>query len=157
MKKVLLTLAISLSTLGLSTTLLGSGAFAQFDAAKNAACEGVAVTDSNTNCNSGDSSGSLNGILTTALGLLSIVAGVITVIVIIVGGVKFITSQGDASNVSSAKNTVLYALVGLMIVALSQIMVRFVLNKADDGLNQSQRQDATQFENDCRNAGGGPC
>jgi hypothetical protein len=48
---------------------------------------------------------------------------------IILGGFKYITSGGDTGNVTGAKNTILYAIVGLVIVALAQIIVRFVLDK----------------------------
>jgi hypothetical protein len=48
---------------------------------------------------------------------------------IIVGGLKYITSGGDSGNVSGAKNTILYAIVGLVVVALAQIIVRFVLTR----------------------------
>ena len=46
---------------------------------------------------------------------------------IVVGGLKYITSGGDSSNVTGAKNTILYAIIGLIIVALAQLLVRFVL------------------------------
>ena len=49
---------------------------------------------------------------------------------IIFGGFRYITSGGNDNNVSSAKNTILYAVIGLVIVALSQFIVRFVLNTA---------------------------
>ena len=49
---------------------------------------------------------------------------------IIVGGFKYITSGGNDGNVSTAKNTILYAVIGLVIVALAQIIVRYVLGKA---------------------------
>jgi hypothetical protein len=48
---------------------------------------------------------------------------------IIVGGVKYITSQGESSNITAAKNTILYAVIGLVVVALAQIIVRFVLER----------------------------
>jgi hypothetical protein len=48
---------------------------------------------------------------------------------IIVGGLKYILSAGDSGNVTSAKNTIVYAIVGLVIVALAQFVVRFVLTK----------------------------
>jgi len=60
--------------------------------------------------------------------LFSIVVGVIAVVMILIGGVKYITSQGDAGNVTGAKNTILYAVIGLIIVALAQTIVFFVLN-----------------------------
>ncbi len=53
----------------------------------------------------------------------------VAVIMIIVGGLRYITSGGSDTSVTSAKNTILYAIIGLIIVALAQIMVRFVLSK----------------------------
>ena len=61
---------------------------------------------------------------------LFLVIGMIAVIMIIIGGFKYITSGGDSGNVTGAKNTILYAIVGLVIVALAQFVVKFVLAKA---------------------------
>lgn len=74
----------------------------------------------------------VNSIITDVINIISLVVGVIAVIMIIVGGLKYITSGGDSGNVTGAKNTILYAVVGLVIVALAQVIVRFVLNKATD-------------------------
>jgi hypothetical protein len=49
---------------------------------------------------------------------------------ILIGGFRYITSGGDSGNVSGAKNTILYAIVGLVIVALAQFIVRFVLSQS---------------------------
>ena len=46
---------------------------------------------------------------------------------IIVGGIKYITSGGDSGNISGAKNTIIYAVIGLIIVALAQMLVHYVL------------------------------
>ena len=70
------------------------------------------------------------GLITSIINILSLIVGVIAVIFIIIGGLKYITSGGDSNNVTSAKNTILYAIVGLIIVALAQIVVRFVLSSA---------------------------
>jgi len=72
----------------------------------------------------------VNSIITTIINIFSVVVGVVAVIMIIVGGLKYITSGGDSGNITSAKNTILYAIVGLIVVALAQIIVRFVLAKA---------------------------
>jgi hypothetical protein len=56
--------------------------------------------------------------------------GFVAVIMIIIGGLKYVTYSGDSSNINSAKNTILYAVVGLVVVALAQIIVKFVLAKA---------------------------
>jgi hypothetical protein len=48
---------------------------------------------------------------------------------IIFGGFKYITSGGESGNVTSAKNTIIYAVIGLVIVAFAQFIVQFVLGK----------------------------
>lgn len=62
--------------------------------------------------------------------LFSVIIGVIAVIMIIIGGFRYITSSGNAEKVSQAKNTIIYALIGLVVVALAQVMANFVLDKA---------------------------
>jgi hypothetical protein len=71
----------------------------------------------------------INGFITTIVNVFSIIVGVVAVIMIIVGGFRYITSGGDSNNISSAKNTIIYAIIGLIIVALAQFIVQFVLNK----------------------------
>ena len=48
---------------------------------------------------------------------------------IIYGGFKYISSGGDSGKVTEAKNTIIYAVIGLVVVALAQFIVQFVLNK----------------------------
>ena len=61
--------------------------------------------------------------ISVALGVLGIAA----VLVIILGGVTYITSSGDASKVTKAKNTILYGIIGLVISILAFAIVNFVL------------------------------
>ncbi len=72
----------------------------------------------------------INQLVATVVNLFSVIVGVVAVLMIIVGGFRYITSGGDSGNVSTAKNTILYAIVGLVIVALAQFIVKFVLAKA---------------------------
>jgi hypothetical protein len=72
---------------------------------------------------------SVSGVMTLIINIFSIIVGFIAVVMIIVGGVRYITSGGDSSNISAAKNTIIYAIIGLIIVALAQVIVHFVLNK----------------------------
>lgn len=88
---------------------------------------GVSKTDESGT--SVDANTRVNDIIKLIINIFSLIVGVIAVIMIIVGGLKYITSSGDSGNVTGAKNTILYAIVGLVIVALAQIIVRFVLNK----------------------------
>ena len=72
----------------------------------------------------------LNNLITNIVNIFSVVVGIIAVIMIIYGGFRYITSGGDSNHVGSAKNTIIYAIIGLVIVALAQIIVRFVLSTA---------------------------
>ena len=74
-------------------------------------------------------SSKLEGLIATVINVLSAIGGSVAVIMIIIGGFKYVTSGGDSNSVSSAKNTVLYGLVGLVIIAFAQIIVQFVLER----------------------------
>jgi Type IV secretion system pilin len=68
-------------------------------------------------------------VIRTAINVLSAIGAVIAIITVIIGGMRYITSGGDSNNVSSAKNTIIYALIGLLIIAFAQIIVQFVLER----------------------------
>lgn len=93
-------------------------------------CAGANLDITNPNCG-GDTGATtkINDIIRTIINLLSVAVGVVAVIMIIVGGLRYITSGGSDTSVTGAKNTILYAIIGLIIVALAQILVRFVLSK----------------------------
>lgn len=55
------------------------------------------------------------------------IVGLVAVVMVIIGGISFITSQGDAAKISKAKNTVLYGVIGLVIALLAFAIVYFVL------------------------------
>jgi hypothetical protein len=73
---------------------------------------------------------SVDSAVKTAVNILSYVAGVASIIMIVIGGIKYAASGGDSNAISSAKNTLLYAVVGLVIALLAQALVRFVFGKA---------------------------
>jgi len=88
--------------------------------------EGGCETDSSGNT----AAERIDEIVSQVINILSLVVGVVAVVMIIVGGLKYITSGGDSGNVTGAKNTILYAVVGLIVVALAQVIVRFVVDRA---------------------------
>lgn len=62
------------------------------------------------------------------------IGGVVAAAFVVIGGIKYITSSGDASKLQQAKNTIFYALIGLAIVGLAEVIVVFVtgiIDKAD--------------------------
>jgi hypothetical protein len=105
---------------------------------KNNLCGGANLTFSTgpqRSC-SNDSSGTssdpeskIDSLIRNIVNIISVIVGIVAVVMIIIGGFKYITSGGDSGAISSDKNTVLYAIVWLIIVALAQVIVRFVLNK----------------------------
>ncbi|MEI7683326.1 MAG: hypothetical protein WCJ24_03450 [Candidatus Saccharibacteria bacterium] len=103
--------------------------------AKQAVCEGAGITAGGGNGCSTTGQIDISALLRTALTILSFIAGLAAVVMIIISGIKFITSQGDPANIASARNTILYAIVGLVVVAISQIIVRFVITKSSAALN----------------------
>lgn len=113
-----------------SFTFLAPTAYAGlFDGAKEQACAGVQLSaGAGPNCSDGDAT-KLSTTIKAAINLISVVVGIIAVIMIIIGGIRFILSDGDSAKVSTARNTIIYALVGLILVAFAQIIVKFVLNR----------------------------
>jgi len=103
---------------------------ALFGGSKGQACGGVALDGATTTCE--DNSVRLSNIVKNGLNVFTAVVGIISIIFIIIGGVKYITSSGEANNITSAKNTIMYSIVGLIVVALAQVIVKFVLNKVTE-------------------------
>jgi hypothetical protein len=131
-------LGVSLAALLVSVAFslgLGAPAFAQTPQQQidNGLCAGsnLQFTDTPGQCStaSSDATTKINNIVHTVVNLLSAVVGIVAVIMIIVGGFRYITSGGNDTSVTAAKNTILYAIIGLVVVAMAQIIVRFTLSK----------------------------
>ncbi len=56
-----------------------------------------------------------------------VVAGIISVIVIIIAGIQFTLSSGDPGKVNTAKNSIIYALIGLAVCIFATTIVTFVI------------------------------
>jgi hypothetical protein len=94
------------------------------------ACQGVnQLSGSNSSSCSAGNGASVTDIMRTVINILSVIVGFIAVVMIIVGGLRFITAGGDSNAVAGARSTILYAVVGLIIVAIAQVLVHFVLRK----------------------------
>lgn len=65
----------------------------------------------------------IEGVLTQVY----VAAGIVAVIVIIVGGIRYTTSNGDAAKTKSSKNTILYAVVGLVVIIMAAAITDFVI------------------------------
>ena len=129
-KRILLTVA---ATLGMLAPMavpvsaqkieenLGCGANLNFSAASGTDCEAAAEEPA------GDR---VNRLVTAVINVVSLIVGVVAVVMIIIGGLRYVTSNGDSGQVGNAKNTIMYAVIGLIVVALAQVIVRFVVQRA---------------------------
>lgn len=66
-------------------------------------------------------------IVTRITNLLMWALGIVSVIMLVIGGFKYVTSNGDSNAIQSAKNTILYSIIGIVVAILGQTIVRFVV------------------------------
>jgi hypothetical protein len=76
----------------------------------------------------------VGGTITAVVNILLYVVGLLSVIMIIVGGIRYVISGGNSAAVSAAKNTVLYAIVGLVVAFLAYAIINFVLDALTGGM-----------------------
>lgn len=70
----------------------------------------------------------VDGVFTKFSNIALYAVGAISVIMLIWGGLRYITSGGDSKKITNAKNTILYAIIGLVIAVLAFAIINFVLN-----------------------------
>jgi tetrahydromethanopterin S-methyltransferase subunit C len=95
---------------------------ALFDNSKSTACSALG-----NSCASGNTA--VTGTVGNIIKILSFIVGIVAVIMVIIGALRYITSNGDSNQISSAKNTIIYALIGLVVAVLAQAIVLFVFNR----------------------------
>lgn len=76
----------------------------------------------------GNTDTDLKGDVTKIINIVIGVLGIVCVVVIIIGGINYMTSSGDAGKVKKGKDTILYGVIGLVICALAFAIVNFVIN-----------------------------
>ena len=69
----------------------------------------------------------LNDVIKTVINTVLFVVGILSVVMLIYGGIKYTLSAGDASKVTAAKNTIMYSIVGLIVALLAFAIVNFVI------------------------------
>ena len=74
-----------------------------------------------------------NGVFKTITNVLLFIIGAISVIMLIIGGIRYVVSGGDSGAVTSAKNTILYAVVGIVVAILAYALVNFVISSFSAG------------------------
>lgn len=104
----------------LATTLIPAGLVS----AQGVLDEACSTSDSAICNNTEQTAGDVIGVV---INTLLFIVGALSVIMIIYGGIRYTTSAGDAAKVTSAKNTITYAIVGLVVSFLAFAVVNWVL------------------------------
>ena len=68
------------------------------------------------------------GVFRTVTNILLFIIGAVAVIMLVIGGIRYTISGGDQNQVTAAKNTILYAIIGIVVAILAYAAVNFVLN-----------------------------
>ena len=74
------------------------------------------------------------GIFTTVTNVMLFIVGALSVLMLIIGGLRYVVSGGNATAITNAKNTVLYAIVGLIVSLLAFAAINFVLTTLTSGI-----------------------
>ncbi len=103
--------------------------FAQVDQGLDGAMQVTRGEGQPTELFSGNEGGLVNRIIT----LLLFIVGVLSVIMLIIGGLRFVLSGGDKSKTDAAKNTILYAIIGLLVAFFAYAIINFVVQAISGG------------------------
>lgn len=135
MKKLTLSvIAAVLTVFGLSgiatvSPALAEGVVSQFICPNGKTANGTSYNDAcKSNGGVAGQQDDLMGVLNVVINVVLGVIGFIAVAMIIMGGISFTTSQGDAAKTTKARNTILYGVVGLVVALLAFAIVNFVLS-----------------------------
>ena len=84
------------------------------------------------------------GVFTQITNTVLFAVGIISVVMLIYGGIRYVLSGGDSKKVTDAKNTILYAIIGLIISILAYAIVNFVINAVTGEPNSAATPDTSQ-------------
>jgi len=90
----------------------------------DAACLGLAVAGGSC-----DGGAGLSGSFAAIANTLIFIVGAISVIMVIVGGLRYVLSNGDSAGLKSAKDTIMYALIGVAVAVFAYALVAFVISR----------------------------
>ena len=117
LKVILPVLVMGVAMIGLTAGALDVSAMTLQEGAEAARCDGCPENLF------GD-----DGVFKQITNTILYIVGIIAVVMLIVGGIKYVLSGGDAKKVTDAKNTILYAIIGLVICFLAFAIVNFVIS-----------------------------
>jgi len=138
--KLLIAAALLIGSFSLLAVGTTNTAYAA-SASKTAACNGLTQIDTTQDCGNGGSG--VANIVKAVVQIISYIAGAVAVIMIIISGFNYITSGGDSNKVAAAKNTLIYAVIGIAIAVLAQVIVNVTVQTASDATKPNSSKSKT--------------
>lgn len=142
MKRILLPLVQAVMLIIMSMFITNSSVLAQTGSAASEACAGIAAAGGTCDGNADGAKKQFNNIILTVIKIFSYVVGAVSVIMIIIGGFRYVISGGDSNGVSGAKNTIMYAIIGLVVVIFAQVIITFVYSSATTDSSSSSSSES---------------
>ncbi len=133
--KRLLSAAVLLPAMVLTVGLVAqpAPAHATFDKGLSDGAQSAQGKDQQGDAASLFGEGGQGGIFRTITNVMLFLIGAISVIMLIIGGIRYVVSGGDSTAVQNAKNTILYAIVGVVVAILAYAVVNFVIQSFSSG------------------------
>jgi multisubunit Na+/H+ antiporter MnhB subunit len=132
-----LTIVALLAAVGLVTSF--------FTPAFAACTSGATCVESGLNSTGGTGGGTEIGpIIKLIINALLFILGAVAVIMIVIGGIRYTISQGDSGAVTSAKNTILYSVIGLVVALLAYAIVNFVIDQFTSSTGASKSSNSSK-------------
>lgn len=130
MKMNIRAMIIGLCTLLCSVGMMSGLALAATNPAYSGVqCSGAAAKSPVCSAPTSDPLTGTNGVIVKATNIIALAAGVAAVIIMILAGFAYITSSGDSSKTARARDTIIFAAVGIAVVALSRAIVMFIVSR----------------------------
>lgn len=151
MKKILITFGLIIAIVGSFITTAGiyeNKAYA--DSAADLIKQGADSTGQQDSRSAGD-------IAKDVVNIMFFIVGIMAVIMIIWGGIRYVLSAGNSAALTSAKNTIMYAVIGLIVAILAYTIVNFVINtvsgnSGSSSSNSSNSSDDSDSSNNSDNS-----
>lgn len=91
---------------------------------------------------------SMQTVISTVIGTMLFIVGLLAVVMLIYGGIRYVTSHGDKAQVTAAKETIMYAVVGLVVAIAAFAVVQWITNDvfkggASSGSSSSESSSST--------------
>ena len=118
----------ALLTIGLGIALVATPVSALGEGGASAGIGAARGDNTPSNLVNGDSS-----IIKRSINIMLFAVGVLSVVMLIFGGFRYVISGGKKESVTNAKNTILYAIVGLLVAVFAYAIINFILGAALSG------------------------